>query len=40
MEVTAEKNKKVAEMIFSSIYPLYLNRLIKNGRPKEEPRKN
>ena len=36
MEVTAEKNKKVAEMIFSSIYPLYLNRLIKNGRTKEE----
>jgi len=36
MKVTAEKNEKVAEMIFESIYPLYLNRLEKNGRTKEE----
>jgi hypothetical protein len=36
MKVTAEKNKKVANMIFASIYPLYLNRLEKNGRTKEE----
>lgn len=36
MKVTAEKNEKVAQMIFASIYPLYLNRLIKNGRTKEE----
>ena len=36
MEVTTEKNEKVAEMIFASIYPLYLNRLEKNGRTKEE----
>ncbi|MDG1477607.1 MAG: DUF2200 domain-containing protein [Vicingaceae bacterium] len=36
MEVTAEKNEKVANMIFASIYPLYLNRLEKNGRTKEE----
>lgn len=36
MEVTAEKNEKVASMIFASIYPLYLNRLEKNGRTKEE----
>ena len=36
MKVTAEKNEKVANMIFGSIYPLYLNRLEKNGRTKEE----
>ncbi|GAB5475785.1 MAG: DUF2200 domain-containing protein [Maribacter sp.] len=36
MKVTAEKNEKVAHMIFASIYPLYLNRLEKNGKTKEE----
>ncbi len=36
MKVTAEKNEKVADMIFATIYPLYLNRLEKNGRTKEE----
>lgn len=36
MIVTAEKNEKVAKMIFGSIYPLYLNRLVKNGRTKAE----
>jgi hypothetical protein len=36
MKVTAEKNEKVANMIFGTIYPLYLNRLEKNGRTKEE----
>ena len=36
MEVTTEKNEKVANMVFASIYPLYLNRLEKNGRTKEE----
>lgn len=36
MKVTAEKNEKVANMIFASIYPLYLDRLEKNGRTKEE----
>ncbi|MDF1697741.1 MAG: DUF2200 family protein [Saprospiraceae bacterium] len=36
MKVTAEKNEKVANMIFASIYPLYLNRLVKNGKTKEE----
>ena len=28
--------KNVANMIFANIYPLYLNRLEKNGRSKEE----
>lgn len=36
MKVTAEKNEKVGNMVFASIYPLYLNRLEKNGRTKEE----
>ena len=36
MKVTAEKNEKFAKMIFASIYPLYLDRLVKNGRTKEE----
>lgn len=36
MKVTDDKNEKVANMVFASIYPLYLNRIIKNGRTKEE----
>ncbi len=36
MEVTAEKNEKIGKLIFASIYPLYLNRLEKNGRTKAE----
>ena len=36
MKVTTDKNEKVANMIFGSIYPLYWNRLEKNGRTKEE----
>ncbi len=36
MKVTTEKDEKLANMIFASIYPHYLNRLEKNGRTKEE----
>jgi len=36
MKVTAEKNEKLANMVFGSIYPHYWNRLEKNGRTKEE----
>lgn len=36
MKVTPEKNEKVANMVFATIYPLYWNRLEKNGRTKEE----
>ena len=36
MKVTPEKNEKVANMTFASIYPLYWNRLEKNGRTREE----
>ena len=38
MQVTTAKNEKIGQMIFASIYPLYLNRLIKNGRTEEELR--
>jgi len=36
MKVTPEKNEKVTQIIFASIFPLYLSRLEKNGRTKEE----
>ena len=36
MKVTAEKNERVAKLIFATIYPHYLNRLEKNGRTKAE----
>ena len=36
MEVTAKKNEQVANMVFASIYPHYLNRIEKNGRTKAE----
>jgi len=39
MKVTTEKNEKVANMVFANIYPLYLNRLEKNGRTKEDSHK-
>lgn len=38
MKVTAAKNEKLGQMVFASIYPLYLNRLVKNGRTEEELR--
>ena len=36
MKVTLDKEEKVAKMIFASIYPLYLKRVERNGRTKEE----
>lgn len=36
MKVTAEKNEQVANLVFASFYPHYVNRLEKNGRTKEE----
>ena len=36
MKVTLEKEDKIAQMIFATIYQLYLNRLEKNGKTKEE----
>jgi hypothetical protein len=35
-EVTIEKNEKVAQMNFGSIYPHYLTRIEKHGRTKGE----
>ena len=35
MKVTAEKNDQVAKMVLQHL-PLYLNRLVKNGRTEEE----
>ena len=36
MKTTSEHNKKIAKMIFASVYPLYLTKLEKKGRTKEE----
>jgi len=36
MKVTAEKDEKVAKMTFASVYPHYLDRVVKNDRTKEE----
>lgn len=36
MKVTAKKNEQVAQMKFASVYPHYLNRIVKHGRTKEE----
>ena len=36
MKVTFKKEEKIANMIFASVYQLYLNRLEKNGKTKEE----
>ena len=36
MEVTAEKNEKIAKMTFSSVYPHYVTKVEKKGRTKEE----
>ena len=36
MKVTAKHNERIANMIFGTVYPLYLNRLEKNGRTQAE----
>ena len=36
MEVTEEKNIKAGELLFTSIYPLYLQKIKKKGRTVEE----
>ena len=36
MQVTAAKNEKIGQMIFATIYPLYINRLLKHGRTEQE----
>lgn len=36
MKVTDEKNRKAGELSFTSIYPLYLNKIQKKGRTANE----
>ena len=36
MKVTAEKNEQVANMSFASVYPHYLTKVEKKGRPRKE----
>ena len=36
MEVTEEKNRKAGELSFTSIYPLYLQKIKKKGRTVKE----
>lgn len=36
MKVTTEKNKKVAQMTFASVYPHYVDKVEKKGRTEKE----
>lgn len=36
MTITPEHNARMAKMIFSTVYPLYLNKILKKGRTKDE----
>ncbi len=36
MQVTAEKNEKIGQMTFASVYPHYVTKVEKKGRTKEE----
>ena len=36
MKVTDEKNRKAGELSFTSVYPLYLNKIQKKGRTANE----
>ncbi len=36
MKVTAKHNERIAKMTFSTVYPLYVNKVEKKGRTKEE----
>lgn len=36
MKVTAEKNDKLAQMTFASVYPHYVSKIEKKGRTKAE----
>ncbi len=36
MKVTAEHNERIAKMTFASVYPHYLNKVVKKGRTKAE----
>lgn len=36
MKITPEHNQRIAKMVFASVYPLYLEKVEKKGRTKEE----
>ena len=36
MKITSEHNERFAKMTFTSVYPLYLTKIEKKGRTKEE----
>lgn len=36
MKTTPEHDARIAKLTFASVYPHYLNRILKNGRTKEE----
>lgn len=36
MKITPEHNKKIAEMLFASVYPHYVTKVVSKGRTKEE----
>ena len=36
MKVTSEHNERIAKMTFASIYPLYISKVEKKGRTKDE----
>ena len=35
-KTTKEHDEKIAKMVFSSVYPHYLNKIVKNGRSENE----
>lgn len=35
-KTTKEHDEKIAKMVFSSVYPHYLNKIVKNGRSEKE----
>ena len=35
-KTTKEHDEKIAKMVFSSVYPHYLNKILKNGRSEKE----
>ena len=36
MQITPEHNERMAKMIFANVYPLYITKVEKKGRTKEE----
>ena len=35
-KTTKEHDEKIAKMLFSSVYPVYLNKILKKGRTEKE----